>query len=543
MSDRAERERYRYLQLKAKAAAAKPVASGSDLDGEALGRGALDGATFGFDDELQGTMGAGLQAIANALPESARRALDVDARDVGDAYRGTRDEGRTQKEAIRERSPGQFIAGQVGGGVATSFLSPLRAATAAKGVGGAAKTGAALGAVGGLGASNADLTQGEFGQAAADAAAGAALGGGAGALGYGVGRGVARVAPHLSRAVGAMLPAKEEVADLLRRFAEGRAFKAAGPMLKDFRQIVGQKGTNRPNEIGRELLDSGAVGAGDDVEAIAEKLAPLRNQAGEQVGMAVEALDNAAVAGAVPTNLLSPAMLAAKAEKELLRPMESFKGPADLPKIRALLRRIDELRKMPTANQPGTFQAIEKLKQQYDDLINYARQTKAPAAEQVSRDLRGVVNAQSERVADAVDPALGALFKGAKRRYELLAPAESMASDRALRDSANRAISPSDYIAGAAEHAKPKGDGLLGQVAGIGTALAHKYIRERGNSALAVAADAIANLIDDPTLRAKAVTAITRAPNLAPALVRAAEQGPGALERALLSLRERPAAR
>ena len=161
----------------------KPDVSGL----ESFGRGALQGATFGFSDEIYGA-GAG--------------AVDW-LRGEGFNYSKNRDEVRAANERAREANPGTYIAGEVGGGLALPFgaaataaragslgrgvmtatgIAPeVRAATfwgrTAQGAG----QGARMGATHGLGHTNADLTEGDALGAGLDVGAGALFGAGAGA--------------------------------------------------------------------------------------------------------------------------------------------------------------------------------------------------------------------------------------------------------------------------------------------------------------------------------------------------------------------------
>lgn len=138
---------------------------------ESVGRGALQGATFGFADEIAGALGAAF----------------------GDkTYQQARDESRAKFKAAEDENPKAYMAGDLGGGLATAFVPGLGEVGAAEKVGEGAslgaqvakgiESGAKFGAVQGLGSSNADLTQGDFKGAIADTVKGAAVGGVAGGI-------------------------------------------------------------------------------------------------------------------------------------------------------------------------------------------------------------------------------------------------------------------------------------------------------------------------------------------------------------------------
>lgn len=96
------------------------------------------------------------------------KALGPDARGMrlGNAYRVYRDQVQSRIDAGAQANPKAAIAGNVIGGVAQTAVPVVGPILRTPGVGGA---------VAGLGASKADLTQGEFGQAAADVGKGAAI--------------------------------------------------------------------------------------------------------------------------------------------------------------------------------------------------------------------------------------------------------------------------------------------------------------------------------------------------------------------------------
>jgi hypothetical protein len=100
-----------------------------------------------------------------------------------DRYREVRDERAARTEAGSEQNPWASRFGSALG-IGLSALAPLPK-VAGTGLKSTALTGAGYGAVGGLTDGSADLTRGEFGQAALDTLKGAGLGAGLGALGHG----------------------------------------------------------------------------------------------------------------------------------------------------------------------------------------------------------------------------------------------------------------------------------------------------------------------------------------------------------------------
>lgn len=497
-------------------AAPVPQDDSYDYEGgaKALGRGALQGATLGFGDEIEGAMGGGLQALVNSLPDSVRDELGLVKADSGDAYRYVRDEDRAANAKAEAEHGNLYTGGNIAGGL----LVPIPGGVA-KTAGKAALQGAGLGAAAGLGSSDADLTKGEYGRAAVDTLVGGVTGAAGGAGGHYLAEGAGKIAPYIAN----HLPTREDVAAPLRAFAERRAYKAAGPMLKDYRVLQRQGGLDRAQEIGRELLDSGAVSFGDNVENIAEKLTPIRQEAGRDVGRVIDDIDR------VLPGPISRGKLADRIQTELLDPLLQTNFPGDAQRIRTLRQQVNALRA--NANQPLSMRGLEALKRSYDPLAKFDTAT-PNAVRDAIRDVRGVVQRHSEDAASLVDPDLAHQFQRAKERFSLLAPAEDMASDQALRRQANRMVSPSDYMAGMAGELKDASQ-QPGGLTGMAWAWAHKQLRERGNAAAAVAVDALANLIHDPDLAQQASRAIVRNPQLAQGLVEAARRGPQALARAI----------
>lgn len=132
-------------------------------------RGLAQGATFGLADEVTGAVGS-------------LKSLFTDEK-LGDAYRRERDESRENYDKAEKENPGTYIAGQLASALipGTGALGTIGRAGEAASIGtkliGAAKTGAALGGLQGLGSSTADLTKGDVKAAAEDTATGAAIGG------------------------------------------------------------------------------------------------------------------------------------------------------------------------------------------------------------------------------------------------------------------------------------------------------------------------------------------------------------------------------
>lgn len=217
----------------------QPSTFKEDVSGvESFGRGAKQGLTAGFGDELSGLA----SAVGTAWGRSGRRLLDGkllpdslegewDA--VTNSYRKGRDEVRQADAAAEEANPLAYGVGQFGGAVATGLATGGASALGREGLKGALTAGALEGAAGGLGGSNADLTRADldaYAKAFRDTTEGGIAGAGLGAGFYGAAKGLKWAG---GKAMGALrgargeleagISAEREAADATARAAEEKA--------------------------------------------------------------------------------------------------------------------------------------------------------------------------------------------------------------------------------------------------------------------------------------------------------------------------------
>lgn len=152
--------------------------------------GAANGGTAGYADELDAADTAGKSLALRVLNQPLdllRPGQLLD--DTLDTYRLKREDNRRFTESARRSNPKTFLASEILGGVAM----PVPGAGATKGagllarMGKSALQGAGLGGAYALGNSNADLTRGQYGDAAVDTVVGAGLGAGVGGAAVPVG--------------------------------------------------------------------------------------------------------------------------------------------------------------------------------------------------------------------------------------------------------------------------------------------------------------------------------------------------------------------
>jgi hypothetical protein len=266
---------------------------------EAFGRGTLAGVTSDFDEELGAAFQAGLEAARRRIEKSQAGRATLEAlgfgvtptqtmaggqvykpedEDLTQFYREGREMGRMEKARAQASAPKSYLGGQVVGAVGQAALLSAAGVPVAN-LGGAA----GMGAVQGLGASEADLTKGELGKAALDTAGGAAFG----AVGYGLGKGLERAAPVVVRQLQkaaqrlgldeAVDAASNQINEALRRFAALRAVKATGAIQKD----INKEGRGTAIRKGQVLLREGLIPWSGNKEVIAQNVQAARELAGD----------------------------------------------------------------------------------------------------------------------------------------------------------------------------------------------------------------------------------------------------------------------
>ena len=503
---------------------------------EALLRGAAQGITLGFADELAGLAGAVSETLLG----------DRSFSEFGQAFKEQTDESRAAFDRARESKPGEFASGQIGGGLA-SLLIP--GGIAAKGAGALAKAGAAgkvvgaigrapaiakagaLGAISEVGASNVDFT---------DPSAERLAGVGKAALkGFAVGSAGQAVFSSVLKVAGPKI--KETVAKLgepsFRRRAEERAVKAAFGQNK--KAIMELQRSGRLHKMGRDLLDADPgtgrpiVRAFKNVEDIAQQAAESAEIQGKKIGDIVDSFDDS-FNKAVTSFKKSPEfddLTTLQQTKVIKEIKDNF-----LVSPNRIAERIKE-KAVKLRDNPGEFQLMNKLNKLADEFegvepysLRRAQEvknsfnwspldpTKNQFGQEATNDVRRIVNEEMERVVDQasssgfkrflIDAVGGEKaevsskiledYKKAKDLYRSYKTAADAAKERSLSDLANRFISPSDTGAGLAMLGGTIASGGATTAAiaqGAAVSAANKFLRTRGSSAAAVGLDKIADLL------------------------------------------------
>lgn len=158
--------------------------------GQSAARGALQGASMGFGDEAAAAIDTAVSQVpgVRSLAQMFQSSNLPSVENPSLTYAQRRDAYRQANANAQQANPLTYGAGELAGAVATAPAIP---SLAGRGIVTAATNAAIQGGAAALGSSDADLTKGQFMQAAKDTAGGAALGGLLGGALHGVGSKVA----------------------------------------------------------------------------------------------------------------------------------------------------------------------------------------------------------------------------------------------------------------------------------------------------------------------------------------------------------------
>lgn len=299
------------------AAAASKVQESPDVSmGESFQAGLAQGGTLGFGEELMG----GIKAVQDIAGDK------YELGDIGDRYKQRRGEYRSYNELARQKNPGSFMGGEITGSVGTAFVPGMGATSLGKTMG--------LGAVAGLGTSNADLVEGDIGGAAIDTTIGAGLGG----LGYGVGKGaeklVSKVRPK--NVAKAYLGLPEPAYDRLVKDPSG--VKAALSKADDYYGLpeISQRLSGRVDDLAEEAV-TGSQAARSTVEfegvrTPKEKLQAILQGKLDQIKKSE---------GRIPDDAYSEAKAVLEKQLGKIADVDDLTGPELMDRVREMRKAVD----------------------------------------------------------------------------------------------------------------------------------------------------------------------------------------------------------
>jgi len=477
--------------------------------GTSLLRGAAQGASFGFADEIAGGLGAASDYIAG------------NDGTFTDQYAKNRDESRAAYDKAQKDNPGLYTTGEVGGAVGSAFLPGLGWANAAKGatVAGRIGTAALAGGLSGAGMSTATPTNSpeSLKQFVTDTATGAATGAAFQGTGDAVGKAASKMGKGLTKG--------------LDSFADWNTLKASGAMTKD-RKAMRHQGVSK--DVADYLRRKGVVSFGSTVDDAVERSKPLVSEAKETIGDALMMLDDhvgamnkldpvavemanpamsvnssgqsfptasgeASKLNRPPPKGFNPSEVADKIEQELIAPMKD--GPRAAKQIAEKLQEeVDDLR---ARGDTMSFVDANKLKNKYYDIIGDYGREKSPYIEGLKK-YGGIFNKSMEEAADKVaqqadNPGLFTVWKQAKKDFGHAKTSSEMSANRADQIRTNNPFGLTDYLAG--------GGAIAGGLANddpstaamaIPLMVGNRLARSRGPAALAIGSKSLSSFMKAP---------------------------------------------
>lgn len=415
--------------------------------GESIARGAGQGATLGFGDELN----AEIQALGIKL--AGQTGAD---KSLGQLYKENRDAFRRENEAARTAHPWLYGGGQMVGG------APLALASGGLGTstGALVGTGAALGGATGLGESTAEGAGGRVW----DATKGALIGGGMPLAVTGAGALLRRAAPSL----------RQGAVGLGRKIISNIPHSLSGaPEL--------------PAETVQAAFNEGAIVPFGTAKGAGERLLAARQRLGGQYGDLLRELEARGITG--------------PERDALLQQYSGAEQNAFLTSQEPGVRRAFAVEQRELAHKPDTIplSVAEDLKRSMQGKATSAYQQHAPtevgrahmdAASIMRQAVEDEVAKQTAASASPEVQALGQQFVPIKERLAPLIEASKVAQKGAARGSRRNVFSLGDILAASA------GASHGGALEGGLTGLAYKVARERAPSTAASGMNALANMIE-----------------------------------------------
>jgi hypothetical protein len=443
-------------------------------------RGAAQGVTFGFADEIAGGLGA-LKDIA---------LTDKTLSDFSDVYAQNRDESREAFRQAQEANPKSFVGGMIGGGIASSLIPVVGQATAAA-RGASTGTMIAKGALSG-GLYGVGTSEGEsLGDVAIDAAKGATVGG----------------------VIGGTVGAITKNASRLPRSGILKSLGADKPRLN--------KITSSPQDIieSQKRLANTAVKyklLSDTPQEMVYKVVEAKNRMGNQIGEIIEEASKKS-----PNAKINVDTILSKFNQQFKEKLESSYNAAG---VKHFQKGVDDLKRIaaePTLKKVKAVQQVISARER--EFLGLSELTPDQVLEKSM--LSWLKKALNESIYESIESAIPNVlpkYKNAINDYRSLSQLEKFIINKANQEG-NRLLSLTDYVIGGGGIAS--GDPLI---AG-GTILGKKIVEKAGS---------LSNTsLFKITQHMEEIAA--KNPKWAEALTKAAQRGPQALAAAVFLLSSR----
>lgn len=460
-----------------------------------------DTATMGYLPQLQAMAQKGIEYLTPESDEDkALRETGFNIQPEEESYVQARDKFRQREQALSEANPTASMVG-TGLGIGVSAIAPGALANrlgikAAQGLGLGSKlsrgigTGALYGAAQNPGDVEGQYAPLQLAERAEGAKSGAITGG--------------LVAGGTSL-VGAGARAAKGAASRAKNYAWKKAYKAAGAMTKDFRDMFDKNATAK---IGRTLDKYNIVEMGDDLAAINKKVTQTASQLGDDIGKVYESADDFFLN--VDKSKLSPAQLN-KIKKSQID-MENFKKVylfdakkrlAGTGNNRSVLKQLEKtLDELAENGKDVPMRRLQEIRNSIADKAKFHRANTEKLAEKEYRKLYGKLNELIDNRMKVADSVMGTKYapslRTANKDYSTMQEILDVNKKLFGREEANQAFGLSEKLGGGF------GATLGGMVGGVPGAIAggvlggvtSKVARRYGNAATASLANKAARVLE-----------------------------------------------
>jgi hypothetical protein len=430
--------------------AAKPESRAGQAALESYG----NTASGGYLAQLQAMAEPITDQIINPFNFGGVNAPARQAVGVGPEYVEARDKNIKRGQEQAEAHPTASAVGTAAG-IGASLLVPGQAVAKGASLGSkvakGAKAGAAYGAAMNPGDTEGEIDPLQITERGENAAKGAAAGG------------------TVAAAASILGPLSQKAASWFESKANEKAVAALGGGKRATEKL---QRSGRDQQLGRTLLDEGAIPILGTPKRIAGRVDALKEKAGQEVGELVKSTGDAKLVNT----------------RELATRISQDPDFANLTKTPGMESVAGDLKAtLATFKKNGTMslEQAQELRQGIDKSINFNKAPDQKGKQQILMKIRTAIRDRMDEAIGEVDGNPDGLLKSANKKYGNLAEAEDILKDRIARDSANRTVSLTDTIAGAAGLAK--GGPLGAAVAGA----ANKAGRAFGRSVQARSSDAL----------------------------------------------------
>lgn len=373
-------------------------------DAEAALQGFGQAATFGYLPQLQAAASKGIEYLRGDEPSD---------------YVKTRDEFIKRDQSLAENSPKSYLAGQVGGAVATPGMGVGKAATTAGKIGKAALAGAATGALYNPGDVEGELSGLQLKDRGVNAVKGGTMSGAAQTAGSAVEKGLSAWA---NKGKG------------LEKASNTLALTAAGAKTGELKKLYDKNAMER---VGKFLKDENLVGPGKTIEQTLDGASKIADEAGAEI---------AEIYKKAGSQTLAPTKIAEELDQVFSKELKGKAGG------RQILSRIQsELENLKDLGPEAGVGEVLQFRRGIDDLINYDKSVAdMPGAQQALKRMRDFLKDKLEGEVSKVDPADLERLKALNKRYWAASEAESIGKRAFAREESKMILGLPELIVGGA---------------------------------------------------------------------------------------------